>query len=86
MPTARPIITSMFTTKKESSNAWPTSAVRPSATTIETTARTIGTSEATSAPKTTSRTISAIADAEDLAALEILLGRRLKSTSAVSGP
>ena len=38
---------SMFTTKNESSNAWPTSAVRPSATTIETSASTIGSDAAT---------------------------------------
>ena len=50
---------SMFTTKIESSHSWATSAVSPSATRIDTIARTIGRSPATTAPKTSRRTISA---------------------------
>jgi hypothetical protein len=49
----------MFTTKKESSDSSPTSAVRASATTIETSASTTGTRPATTVPKTRTRMISA---------------------------
>ena len=45
----------MLTTKKERSITRPTSAVKPSATMIETMASTIGMPAATSAPKTTTR-------------------------------
>ncbi len=50
---------SMFTTKNESAHCWPTIAVRPSATMIETIASRIGIVAATAAPKTSSRMISA---------------------------
>ena len=49
----------MFTTKTERSNAWPTSAVSPRATTIATSATSTGTSPATTAPNTRSSTTSA---------------------------
>ena len=64
----------MFTTKNERSKACPTSAVNPSATTIDTIASTTGTTEATTAPKTSRSTTSARADAEELARLQILVG------------
>ena len=50
---------SMFTVKIERSNAVPTNAVRPSAVMIATSESAIGTSPATTVPKTRSRTISA---------------------------
>ena len=50
---------SMLITNTESSNCWATSAVRPSATMIETAAISSGTSPATTAPNTSSRMISA---------------------------
>ncbi len=50
---------SMFTTKTESSNCCARRAVSPSATTIETIAISSGISPATTAPKTSSRMISA---------------------------
>ncbi len=59
MPSARPIPVSMLMTKTESSNCCATTAVSPSATTIETIAMSSGTSPATTAPKTSSRMMSA---------------------------
>jgi hypothetical protein len=50
---------SMFTTKIDSSNCWLTSAVSPSATTMDTIDIKSGMSPATTAPNTSSRMISA---------------------------
>ena len=51
--------TSMFTTNRFSSNAWPITATRPIATTIERIAITSGIAAPTSVPKTSTRMISA---------------------------
>ncbi len=59
MPTARPIIVMMKTTKLDISIALLTSAVAPAATKIESSASTIGSPAATAAPNTTSRMTSA---------------------------
>ena len=50
---------SMLMTNTESVNPWATAPVRPRATTIETMARSSGSPAATSAPKTSTRMISA---------------------------
>jgi hypothetical protein len=57
MPSARPMATSMFVTKRLSSNACPIRATRPSATTIEMTAIASGIAAPTSVPNTISRMI-----------------------------
>ncbi len=49
----------MLTTKNETSNACPTSAVKATATTIESSPSSTGTSPATTAPNTSTRMISA---------------------------
>ena len=49
----------MLTTKNDTSNAWPTSAVSATATTIESRPSTTGIRPATTAPNTSSSTISA---------------------------
>ena len=59
MPSASPIPVIMFTMKIESPNSSERSAVRPSATMIDTIAIRSGMSPATTAPKTSTRTISA---------------------------
>jgi hypothetical protein len=59
MPSASPIATSMFTTKRLSWNAWPITPIRPIATTIESRAITSGIAAPTSVPKTSTRTIRA---------------------------
>ena len=64
----------MFTTKTESVNASATSAQRPSATMIATSAITSGISPATTAPKTSSRMIERRRQADsELARLEVVL-------------
>ena len=59
MPSASPIATTMFRTKRFSGNTCPMTAVMPSATTIEMTAIIIGIAAPTSVPITSSSTISA---------------------------
>ena len=59
MPTARPIMVTISVTKKLSSKTWPMSATRPNAMAMDTTARPIGARAATTAPKSTSRMMSA---------------------------
>ena len=49
----------MFTTKNETSNAWPTIAVKATAITIDSSPSSTGTRPATTAPKTSTRMISA---------------------------
>src|SRR4051794_6235470 len=49
----------MLTTKNETSNAWPTRAVRATATTIDSSPSSTGTRPATTAPNTSTRMISA---------------------------
>ena len=60
MPTAKPIMVMMFSTKKDSSKTWPTRAAAPVATTMDTTAITNGTKAAARAPSTTTRMIKAM--------------------------
>ena len=56
MPSASPIATIMFTMNRLSSNTCPTTAVTPSATTIERIAIIIGIAAPTSVPTTSSST------------------------------
>ena len=59
MPRASPIANVMLMTKKDRWNTCPTTAAMPRETTIETTAIISGTEAATTAPNTSSSTISA---------------------------
>ena len=65
MPRARPIAVTMLTMKNDSVTACPTRAASAIATMIETIAMPIGTSAATTAPKTSSSTIGALRRAVD---------------------
>ncbi len=77
----------MFTTKIDRSNGWASSAVRPSATTIETIAISSGTSPATTAPKTSRRMISAAGSPNCSSPFSrSSCERRLKSWSSVWSP
>ena len=77
MPSASPIATIMFTMNRLSSNAWPTTAVTPSATTIEMIAISIGIATPTSVPTTSSSTISAAGQPELQLALAQVARREL---------
>ena len=68
----------MFTTKIESSNCCAMIAVSPSATMIETMAISSGMRPATTAPKTSSRMMSAREPELELAVLEILLREQVE--------
>ena len=69
----------MLTTKNETSNAWPTSAVKATAITIESSPSSTGTSPATTAPNTSTRMISAAGSPmKQLALLQVLLGELLE--------
>ena len=77
----------MLTTKNETSQAWPTIATSASAKTIETMASRIGSSDATTAPKTTSSTISAAGSPKKSSpSFRSLFERSRKSLSAVNSP
>ncbi len=60
MPVARPIMLTMLMANTETSNVWPTSAVRPMAMVMASRLRRMGRPAATTAPKTISRMTSAM--------------------------
>ena len=77
----------MLTTKKETSQTWPTIATSASATTIATIASRIGTSPATTAPKTSSSTTSAAGSPKKSSpSFRSLFESVRKSSSAVNSP
>src|SRR5215218_2081852 len=86
MPTARPIITSTLTTTKLRTNAWPMPATTASATTMPATATAIGTTAATTPPKTATRTIRASASPNCSPRARSSSAASLKSASIDSSP
>ena len=74
MPVARPIMLTMLMANTETSNVWPTSAVRPTAMVMAIRLRRIGSPAATTAPNTISRMTSAIGHADALALAQVGLG------------
>ena len=78
---------SMLTTKNETSQIWPTSATSASAKTIATIASRTGTSDATTAPKTSSNTISAAGRPKKSSpSFKSLFESVMRSLSAVNSP